>query len=1309
MSAALPTILHVVTDPEVPSSRDVLEQYMEFLMQAAEVSGISLTVEAQPSRQRIAVIATLVCLASLYAAPATTAEDLRPRDVWRSETRAEMFAGKVLACPNPYALPLLRLGAGDDTWTRASVSGAADFSQTTSGLRFRLAGPVARIAWGHGDASVTRSYQPIAVEGDEVGGAILRVRWRGSRPDRAEVRAEFRYRGNPYESALWIRTDSFGIEAPIRWVPDPRKSGWQNLAVDVLRLGSADGLVIECRGQAGDLVEMESVELWADVWDIHARKEFTLPEERIFAARATVANNCDLWVNGQPVHRAAHLSGTSRYQYAPVNLQPHLRPGRNVIALHELLRVKDYTPICWLAGAVQVADGKTIPIQTDETWKANVRAEKGWLEAGFNDSHWLSATGRHPHRPYLGYAPAALPSYSGQLLLANPDGRKLVFDQSRPVRLHVRVPPGLSGRCGPLRYAVWRDGQSRPVARGECHEQPASCYAIDAGHLARGVYTLVLDAGKGKNPQQARQEVLLVTGRIPMPRTEGRRWDEGMRLTLVDQIDCTDPRDPHLFRDAGCVKTEYASRVVSRGGLTYREVRSSPGNQHSWFGYHCRFAETLCPYWIEIDYPDDAERLMEIQCSPRHARPGGWEEVSWVGAGVRMGGVYPSTGRMQTFRMLVWPGEQEGVILITSAEGRSAPVAAARIRIQKINDLPELAVRPGGRRFGLMTERASVLERSFGGVLDLNSLPAGVNPYRAWFEQAEGFARYCRFTGQNAHFMGSYQYTYGNPPIVVPSDGSEAPSLLPECREVYVPVLGANGIETFGAVEFRTDIRAWHEGWFAPHQVIENGADLMFQVDRRGRPRGGHYNRDNPMASPAAMASFRRAMEHIARRFAVYPSWKGIAVLLAPGWQGPVYDSADVSFDDQTIRLFEKETGNRVPVAGSDPARFARRYERLVGRREGDPAAWRPAALSQAWFDWRSEKVAQVHDEVAAVLRRVRPDLEYSVTVEYPVEEMYARGRSALEVMRDVGYDPRAYRQRKQYSFGRDIWSYAPIAAGRAIGLRQWLRDEEVIRLLGDGSGLDRWTLVRTGFHEWAIGALAGPTGTKAWDSPLHGTGYFVSHAAPAHRSWAERFLRSVIDNDVDTMQYGFCDSVCPAGEEQQMQRFLRAYRSLPRARFRRLTGPNLGGECVIAESRAAGKYWIYLANPGPFDMDVAMTLSGSGTVLRAADGQLLAAPDGKLLLRLESYELLPLVGTEDVLRPNTAAAQATDWSRRYVEQSVRLCQEMLRDPARIQRLTESSRAGACRRLDAAVAALAAGQVNAAWDHLAPVLELKSE
>jgi hypothetical protein len=225
----------------------------------------------------------------------------------------------------------------------------------------------------------------------------------------------------------------------------------------------------------------------------------------------------------------------------------------------------------------------------------------------------------------------------------------------------------------------------------------------------------------------------------------------------------------------------------------------------------------------------------------------------------------------------------------------------------------------------------------------------------------------------------------------------------------------------------------------------------------------------------------------------------------------------------------------------------------------------------------------------------------------------------------------------------------------------------------------------------------------------LHGTGYFISHAAPAHRSWAERFLRSVIDNDVDTMQYGFCDSVCPAGEEHQMQRFLRAFRSLPRARFRRLAGPDLSGEVVIEDARTAGKYWIYIANPGQFDVDVAIALSGPGTILRAADGQSLAVPDGKLSLRLEPYELLPLVGAEEVLRPKAVAAEVTDWGRRYVEQSVRACRETLSDPAGMQRLDGSSREGARRQVDAAAAALAAGQVNAAWEHLTWVLERKSE
>jgi hypothetical protein len=174
------------------------------------------------------------------------------------------------------------------------------------------------------------------------------------------------------------------------------------------------------------------------------------------------------------------------------------------------------------------------------------------------------------------------------------------------------------------------------------------------------------------------------------------------------------------------------------------------------------------------------------------------------------------------------------------------------------------------------------------------------------------------------------------------------------------------------------------------------------------------------------------------------------------------------------------------------------------------------------------------------------------------------------------------------------------------------------------------------------------------------------------------------------------------------MQRFLRAFRSLPRARFEHVTGPELGGEVVIAEARAEGRYWIYLANPGPFDLDAVVTLAGPGTITRATDGRAVAAPGGKLAVQLEPYDLLPFSGPEEVLRPKAAAARACDWARAYVQQTLRACRETLGDPARTQRLSESSLAAAHRHLDAAQAALAAGQINAAWEHLTPVLESKS-
>ena len=120
---------------------------------------------------------------------------------------------------------------------------------------------------------------------------------------------------------------------------------------------------------------------------------------------ATVANNCDLWVNGQLVHRAAHLSAMSRYQFAPINLQPHLRPGKNVIALHELLRVKDYTPICWVAGGPVPSWARATSTGATTIWPGLTTSSPALAASNFSASVSAATAGLRKGRPCRGRMP----------------------------------------------------------------------------------------------------------------------------------------------------------------------------------------------------------------------------------------------------------------------------------------------------------------------------------------------------------------------------------------------------------------------------------------------------------------------------------------------------------------------------------------------------------------------------------------------------------------------------------------------------------------------------------------------------------------------------------------------------------------------------------------------------------------------------------------------------------------------------------------------------------------------------------------
>ena len=145
------------------------------------------------------------------------------------------------------------------------------------------------------------------------------------------------------------------------------------------------------------------------------------------------------------------------------------------------------------------------------------------------------------------------------------------------------------------------------------------------------------------------------------------------------------------------------SRVVgaSDGGtLRYREVTGT--TRASYFTYRLgTFAHPGDFYVFELDYPDDKERIIEVQVSTTH--PQVWSNVQ-SGVGAETGGKFFNTQKMQT---LSWIHVADsGVHSLTVMNVRPHwPAAVSALRVYHV--VGDLVAVPssGERSFGIHTER----------------------------------------------------------------------------------------------------------------------------------------------------------------------------------------------------------------------------------------------------------------------------------------------------------------------------------------------------------------------------------------------------------------------------------------------------------------------------------------------------------------------------------------------------------------------------------------------------------------------------
>ena len=205
------------------------------------------------------------------------------------------------------------------------------------------------------------------------------------------------------------------------------------------------------------------------------RKSFDLADDvRAADVTASVDNGYELFVNGEKVGEDGNWEQAENYDVTGL-----LRRGKNVLALHATNQGAIAAAI--VQARVTLANGETLRILTDGTWKMADAEAEGWAKADFDDSGWGA--------PTVGDKPPCAPW--GNVPGLPPEG-----ETARPVCFRFDLPPGTSRIVLPEWASVgalFVGGEEVPVAGNA-----ADLSGVPAGQ--RTTAALILKGGRAETP-----------------------------------------------------------------------------------------------------------------------------------------------------------------------------------------------------------------------------------------------------------------------------------------------------------------------------------------------------------------------------------------------------------------------------------------------------------------------------------------------------------------------------------------------------------------------------------------------------------------------------------------------------------------------------------------------------------------------------------------------------------------------------------------------------------------------------------------
>ncbi len=243
--------------------------------------------------------------------------------------------------------------------------GVENLAVSNGGLQFTLSGKKATLGWGNYQGR--QSLSEIVDMWEEINNISVRVKQSG--PE------------SKWTVSYWADGERMDVTATTATLTG---NAWTELELETghAQVPTPDGLEIGIEGEQGARFEIDHIKLAQPLQQAYCRKEFTLPEGKVWRAIAEVgpAPDCrwygvnkiisTLYINGKEVRRRGprHINHASS-----VDIAPYLKPGRNCVALF-CYTVKGPDPYFFFQAKTILTSGEVITWQTDSSWKYSPQA-----------------------------------------------------------------------------------------------------------------------------------------------------------------------------------------------------------------------------------------------------------------------------------------------------------------------------------------------------------------------------------------------------------------------------------------------------------------------------------------------------------------------------------------------------------------------------------------------------------------------------------------------------------------------------------------------------------------------------------------------------------------------------------------------------------------------------------------------------------------------------------------------------------------------------------------------------------------------